>query len=112
AVLGTTLTDEQLRGYLAPIGFEADPVGDGVSSVTIPSYRPDAEQEIDVVEEVARHHGYSNISRVVPRTTQVAPLTPYQRERRLVADTLVGAGVSEAVTSLLVGPGDHGRAGL
>jgi phenylalanyl-tRNA synthetase beta chain len=112
AVLGTALTDGQVRGYLAPIGFDAEPAGGGLSSVTIPSFRPDSEQEIDLVEEVARHHGYSNIGRVVPGTTQVGALTKYQKDRRLVADTLVGAGLSEGVTSLLVGPGDHARAGL
>src|SRR4051794_31247761 len=64
-VLGTELTDEQVRGYLAPIGFEVESQGGGVASVTIPTFRPDAEQEIDLVEEVARHHGYSNIARVI-----------------------------------------------
>jgi phenylalanyl-tRNA synthetase beta chain len=112
AVLGTALTDGVVRGYLTPIGFDAEAAGGGLSSVTIPSFRPDSEQEIDLVEEVARHHGYSNIARVVPGTTQVGALTKYQKDRRLVADTLVGAGLSEAVTSLLVGPGDHARAGL
>jgi phenylalanyl-tRNA synthetase beta chain len=46
----------------------------------------------------------------VPRSPQVGNLTPYQRDRRLLRDILVGAGVSEAQTPSLVGPSDHPRA--
>src|SRR3954470_21533759 len=112
AVLGTDLDGERIAGYLAPIGFDIEASANGTASVTVPSFRPDAEQEIDLIEEVARHHGYSNIERVIPGTARVGGLTPYQRDRRLVADVLLGAGVSEAVTSLLIGPGDHERAGI
>ena len=56
--LRTPLTN--VRGYVEPIGFECAPARGGWR-VTIPSWRPDSELEIDVIEEVARHHGYSNI---------------------------------------------------
>jgi phenylalanyl-tRNA synthetase beta chain len=78
--------------------------------VTPPSFRPDVELEVDLVEEVARHHSYSNIPRTVPRAPQVGTLSEHQRERRLVREILVGAGVSEAQTPSLVGPDDHPRA--
>jgi phenylalanyl-tRNA synthetase beta chain len=112
AILGTDLSAEQVTGYLAPIGFEAAPTGEGVFEVTIPSWRPDAAEEIDVIEEVARHHGYERIPRTVPRSPFVGGLTPYQRDRRAVREVLVGLGLSEAVGPMLVGPGDHARAGL
>src|SRR5439155_16201626 len=72
----------------------------------------DAEREIDVIEEVARHHGYEHIARTVPRTPQVGHLTPYQRDRRLVRDVMVGEGLTDAIGPMLLGPGDHERAGL
>lgn len=112
AILGTDLTPEQVAGYLAPIGFAAEPDGEGAFAVTIPSWRPDAGEEIDVIEEVARHHGYERIPRTVPRSPFVGGLSPYQRDRRLVREVLVGLGISEAVGPMLVGPGDHARAGL
>ena len=90
------LTDAQVRRYLTPIGFRTEPVRDGVHEVEIPTFRPDSEREIDVIEEVARHHGYANIERTVPSSPLVGSLTPYQRERRLVRDILAGAGCSEA----------------
>ena len=112
AVLGTELDDEQIRGYLGPIGFEARPAGAGAHDVAVPTFRPDTEQEIDVVEEVARHHGYSNIRRTVPSTPLAGHMSTYQRERRLVRQVMAGAGVSEATTGVLIGPDDHQRAGI
>ncbi len=112
ALLGTDLTDEAVRGYLVPIGFAAEPVEPGLHRVRPPSFRPDATVEVDLVEEVARHHGYSKIPRTVPHSPYVGRLTSYQRDRRLLRSILVGAGVNEAQTPSLVGPGDHERAGL
>ncbi len=112
ALLGTNLSDEQVRGYLEPIGFRAVEVDAGVIDVTVPSFRPDSSAEIDLVEEVARHHGYSKLGRTVPVTSQVGALTPYQRDRRRVRQILTGAGVTEAMGTMLVGPGDHKRSGL
>jgi phenylalanyl-tRNA synthetase beta chain len=112
ALLGTELGDDDVQRYLAPIGFTAAPVSAGVLDVTPPTFRPDAHLEVDVIEEVARHHGYSKIPRTIPPSPHVVALTPYQQDRSLVRQILVGAGVDEAQTPSLLGPGDHERAGL
>ncbi|MGH9285650.1 MAG: phenylalanine--tRNA ligase subunit beta, partial [Acidimicrobiales bacterium] len=112
AVLGTALTDADVAAYLAPIGFSASLVEAGVHEVAIPTFRPDSEREVDVIEEVARHHGYSRIARSLPCIAAVGGLTPRQHERRRAREVLCGAGASEAWTSSLLGPGDHERAGL
>ncbi|MCU1462652.1 MAG: pheT [Acidimicrobiales bacterium] len=112
AMLGTDLTSDEVRAYLGPIGFSAEPVADGILDVTVPTFRPDAEREVDVIEEVARHHGYERIARSVPRSPQVGQLTAYQHDRRRVRDVLVGEGLTEAIGPMLLGPGDHARAGL
>jgi len=112
AVLGTELSESDVTGYLTPIGFACAPVSDDVLEVTVPTFRPDTEREIDVVEEVARHHGYGNMPRRRPFTTQVGRLSPYQRERRLVRAAAAGLGAHEAWTPSLLGPDDHARAGM
>ena len=111
-LLGTDLDDATIRGYLAPIGFEANEVEPGLHDVTPPTFRPDATLEVDIVEEVARHHGYANIPRTLPHSPIVGHLTPYQLDRRRLRSILTGAGVDEAQTPSLLGPGDHERAGL
>jgi len=112
ALLGTDLDEAAITGYLAPIGFAAAPAGEGRLDVTPPTFRHDATLEVDVIEEVARHHGYANIRRTVPRSPAVGRLSEYQSDRRLVRAILVGAGVDEAQTPSLIAPGDHERTGL
>jgi phenylalanyl-tRNA synthetase beta chain len=112
ALLGTTLDDGDIACLLAPIEYVVRPFGPGVHEVTPPSFRLDSDIEEDVIEEVARHYGYDRIPLTVPRPAQVGRLTAYQRERRHVRDVLAGLGLTEALTGLLVAPGDHERAGL
>ena len=113
-LLGSSLTPAQVRGYLEPIGFGCTAVAgaDGDFEVTIPSWRPDSGREADVIEEVARHHGYANIERTLPAVTRVGGLTPLARGRRAARAALVGAGLAEAWSTSLVAPSDLARAGL
>ena len=113
AILGTALGPDDVSGYLEPIGFPCEPAGDGSFTVAIPSWRPDCEREIDVIEEVGRHHGYDRITRTLPLTTAVGGgLTPYQRDRRTVRSVLAGLGLSEAWSNSFLTPEDLARAGL
>jgi phenylalanyl-tRNA synthetase beta chain len=113
ALLGTSLTDEEIADYLRPIGFDTVPLEAGMQTVTVPSFRPDSSREADVIEEVARHHGYERIPKTVPTTPRLgAGLTDYQRERRAIRDVLAGLGLTEAWTTSFLAPGDLERAGL
>ncbi|HTZ10740.1 MAG TPA: phenylalanine--tRNA ligase subunit beta, partial [Acidimicrobiales bacterium] len=112
AVLGTDLDDAVVASLLHPIGFATTDPEPGVLEVTVPTFRPDTEREIDVVEEVARHLGYGRLPRRRPFAPQVGALTPYQRARRRVRDMVAGLGAHEAWTPSLLGPDDHGRVGL
>jgi phenylalanyl-tRNA synthetase beta chain len=113
AVLGTELDAEEVWDALAPLEIDLDDEGDGDTLLaTVPTFRPDLEREIDLVEEVARRIGFERIGRTLPDTHgQVGALTRRQRDRRTVADALVGAGLSEAITLPLVSPDDLERAG-
>lgn len=113
ALLGTTLTDDDIERLLRPIGFSAGRADGGVHPIRVPSWRPDVEREVDVIEEVARLHGYGHIERTVPTGARPSTgLTWFQRYRRTVRDILVGGGLSEAWTNTFLAPGDLGRAGL
>lgn len=111
-ILGTELSPGDVSAYLQPIGFRCTPTGEGDFRVDIPSWRLDCDREIDVIEEVARHHGYTRIARTMPAITQVGGLTSYQRDRRRVRDVLVGAGLSEAWATSFLASEDLARAGL
>jgi phenylalanyl-tRNA synthetase beta chain len=111
-VLGTELDDATVAGYLEPIGFGCEAESAGVLAVTVPTFRPDTEREIDVIEEVARHHGYARIPRRRPSAPQVGRLTRYQRDRRLARRVVADLGAHEAWTASLLGPDDQRRAGI
>jgi phenylalanyl-tRNA synthetase beta chain len=114
-VLGTELTGAQITGLLRPIGFHVAPAGadDGSEQdVTVPSFRPDTRIEVDVIEEVARHHGYANIARRMPPSVRAGRLTDRQHDRRKVRQVMVGLGLDEAMPLAFLAPDDLEAAGV
>ena len=73
--------------------------------VTVPSFRSDITQECDLVEEVARIHGYHNIPTVVPR---IAPRTDTFRQSRIdlrrIQQALVARDYHEVVNYSFIDP--------
>ncbi len=61
-ILGTSLSSQQIIRLLAAVGMKIDGDRTGDAFVcSVPTFRPDIEQEIDLIEEVARLYGYDNI---------------------------------------------------
>ncbi len=112
SLLGSDLDDHEIASYLRPIGFETAPAGPGVLDVTVPTFRPDATREVDVIEEVARHHGYQALPRRTRRAPQVGLLNERQVARRRLRYALAHTGAHEAWTPSLISPSDHERIGI
>jgi phenylalanyl-tRNA synthetase beta chain len=111
ALLGTDLAVGVIKGYLDRIGFTATVDGHDLQ-VTLPTWRLDSATEIDIVEEVARLHGYDVIERTVPRSPLAGGLTPYQKDRRLVREVLAGYGSLESWTTTFLSSSQVERAQL
>ena len=110
-ILGTDLTRDRIGELLGPIEFTAVPNGDDLD-VDIPSFRPDSTTEIDVIEEVARMHGYTGIARTRPRSMLTGALSRRQVDRRTVRTAMIGLGLDEVMPVPFLAPGDLERAGL
>ena len=115
--IGVELSGERIAELIGPIGFDVlEPGRDGVLEVLIPTNRPDVRPEPygvdDVIEEIARTFGYSNVPRHTPTWPQPGFLTALQRNRRLAKDVLCGLGVSEGWTDTFVSAGQHAEVGL
>ena len=112
-VLGVDVAVERVRELLSPIGFEiSKPDKSNMVLVTIPSFRPDCTQEIDVIEEIARHYGFDEIGKVVPKSPVHGRLSAIQQRRRIVRDFVLSLGASEAMPNPFLAPGDLERCGL
>ena len=112
SLLGTELSADEMAGRLRSIGFGVDPADPAELDVTIPTWRWDTSTETDIAEEVARLHGYENIERTVPTANEAGGLSPYQKDRRLVREVLVGAGCYETQPMPFVAPGALAAVGL
>lgn len=102
-VLGTELSEKEIKGILESLGFQVER-DDGLQ-VMVPLFRPDVTREVDVVEEVARVYGYDKIE-IRTRLSGELPVFRSSREiaARGVRDILIGLGMTEVVTNGLIDP--------
>ena len=114
-VLGTKLTTKDISVILTRIGFATKSVSGAKTpslKIGVPSWRPDCESEIDLVEEVARHYGYDQLGKVVPQSTMHGRLSPLQQRRRDLRGVVLSMGLSEAMPNPFLAPGDLTKTGL
>jgi len=104
-VLGIEFSLEQMVNTLNLLGFDCRPGASAAETwVTVPYWRSDISQAIDLVEEVARIIGYDQI----PTTLLGEPLPPQNPDpilnlRERAKNSLVGGGFQEVIAFSLVG---------
>jgi phenylalanyl-tRNA synthetase beta chain len=79
------------------LGFGAETVHDGLM-ITVPTYRGDIHEEMDLVEEVLRFFGLNNVPASLPRlTTGDVRREAVDVAEDTIRNILVGCGLSEAI---------------
>lgn len=106
-LLGTRLAPDDVIELLGRVDIQAEPDATGELVCSIPSHRNDLAIPEDLIEEVARIHGYDR----VPTTMPVGQLEPVTLPPRIslgaaATDLLFGAGLSEVRSLPWIGEAD------
>lgn len=102
AVLGTDISTTEMVAALTGLEMAVRDEG-GIISVTIPTFRPDLVEEMDLIEEVARIYGYERIPTRVPGgITHAGRLAPELDFENRVRELLTGVGLFEGSAYSLI----------
>lgn len=97
-IIGVNLSTAQIETYLLRLKLEARKDGEDLI-VSVPPYRHDIEQEVDLIEEIARMYGYNNIPETLPAITSVLKLpSPLQKMEARIKQHLVSLGFNQILT--------------
>ncbi len=109
ALLGLEVPAAEAQRILAGVGVAVDPADAAAWACVAPSHRPDLEREVDLVDEVVRHHGLDRLPMRIappsaPATAGRAVVRARQRTAAIVTDALREQGLHELVQMVFASP--------
>jgi phenylalanyl-tRNA synthetase beta chain len=99
-ILGETLGMQEIFRILEKLGFMviAEKHDGSELTVQVPSWRLDVEREIDLIEELARIHGYDKFPNTLPAYVGSVLELPEASKDRKLRSTLLALGYNEAIS--------------
>ena len=99
-ILGGKIDAGEIFRILKKLGFGVIPEGqaDQQFRVHIPSWRLDVEREIDLIEEIARLHGYDRFENTLPAYSGEVVELPHARAQAEVRKRALALGYNETVS--------------
>jgi phenylalanyl-tRNA synthetase beta chain len=110
-ILGGNLDSGEIFRILKKLGFGVIPEGqaDEQFRVHIPSWRLDVEREIDVIEEIARLHGYDKFENTLPAHSGAVRDLPHAAMDATLRSRALALGYDEAVLLTFISHADAER---
>jgi phenylalanyl-tRNA synthetase beta chain len=110
-ILGGGLSTGEIFQILKKLGFEVIPEGQAETQfdVRIPSWRLDVEREIDVIEEIARLHGYDKFKNTLPAYSGAVVELPHAAMDATFRERALALGYNEAVSLTFISHADAER---
>jgi phenylalanyl-tRNA synthetase beta chain len=110
-ILGGNLEAGEIFRILKKLGFTVIPEGqaDAQFRVHIPSWRLDVEREIDVIEEIARLHGYDKFENTLPAFSGAVVEPPQAGMDASLRARALALGYNEAVSLTFISHADAER---
>ncbi len=103
ALLGADIDTPRMVELLDALGLQPAVQGDAIAC-TIPSHRLDLEREADLIEEVARLHGFDQIPLKDRMSIVARPPQALVEARKTANRVLVGHGYHETITFTTMAP--------
>ncbi len=99
-ILGGKIETHEIVAILKRLGFELipEPASQPEFSVRIPTWRLDVEREIDLIEEIARLHGYNKFANTLPAFSGAVIENPVAAKQAKTRSSLLALGYNEAVS--------------
>jgi phenylalanyl-tRNA synthetase beta chain len=99
-ILGEPLETAEILRILRHLGFELipEPGEEPEFTVQVPSWRLDVEREIDVIEEIARLHGYDKFANTLPAFVGAVVERPDAEKDKKLRTSLLALGYDEAIS--------------
>jgi phenylalanyl-tRNA synthetase beta chain len=108
-ILGEDLSTLEISRTLSRLGFTMLPGGEDTYLVHIPSWRLDIEREIDIIEELARLHGYDKFPDTLPGYSgEVRELLDARKDAQLRSG-LLALGYNETISLTFISKEDARR---
>ena len=108
-ILGEKLSELEISRILTRLGFTLTAGHEANYLVHIPSWRLDIEREIDIIEELARLHGYDKFPNTLPAYSgEVRDLPDAHKDARL-RSTLLALGYNESISLTFISKDDARR---
>ena len=101
-LLGLEIDGDEVERILDSLQFRILDSGAEGWTVALPTSRMDVEREIDLIEEIARHHGYGNLPSTLPAWQRGAQRRQDFRVEKTVTERLLHLGYSQTLTYPLV----------
>jgi phenylalanyl-tRNA synthetase beta chain len=110
--LGVEIKAVQVKSILTSLGCKV--TGSGKSfRISVPSFRPDLQHDIDLIEELARIYGYDKIPETLPKMSMGYSLPdPLVQLENTLRSTMTSQGFFETVTFSLVSEKPYVSAGF
>ena len=108
-ILGEDISDREISRILTRLGFVLMAGNEDTYLVRIPSWRLDVEREIDIIEEIARLHGYDKFPNTLPSYSGEVIDQPDAEKDAKLRSSLLALGYNEAISLTFISKEDAKR---
>ncbi|MBI1747407.1 MAG: phenylalanine--tRNA ligase subunit beta [Acidobacteria bacterium] len=102
-LIGVSLDPAFIEDKLTRLGFRVKRSSKHRWKVVPPSFRVDVGIEADLIEEIARHHGYDRVPATIPAGESLGRFAPGFEKEQIVCSTLKALGFYETINWSFIG---------